>query len=183
MSGIGHNQGPTMEAGESWRRHSWGKARARLLPVLPIEVVRLRVKRAQELGLEYRTYASIRSTTGHDVIAFLFSTNALRMTAMRPAMPVPVAEKLAQVQGAARGALVRAGLHPDVGLATGVIDRATPAPRPLASWSEARKGVLGALGGVSPDKVVMVGDTMDERDWSAAARLAWYLPAERFFAA
>ena len=41
MAGIGHNNGPTMEAGESWRRHAWGKARARLLPVLPIEVVRL----------------------------------------------------------------------------------------------------------------------------------------------
>ena len=36
MAGIGHNNGPTMEAGESWRRHAWGKARARLLPVLPI---------------------------------------------------------------------------------------------------------------------------------------------------
>ena len=69
MNRIGHNNGPTMEPGESWRRHAWGRARARLLPVLPIEVVRLRVKRAAEIGLDYRTYASIRAASGHDVIA------------------------------------------------------------------------------------------------------------------
>jgi len=106
MAMIGHNQGPTMEPGESWRRHAWGKARARLLPVLPIEVLRLRVKRAAEIGLDYRTYASIRAASGHDVIGFLFSTNALRLLPPQVALPVARREKLDAIQGAARAAHV-----------------------------------------------------------------------------
>lgn len=79
MGMIGHNNGPTMEAGASWRRHCWTTARQALLPTLPVEVVRTRVRRAKELGLDYRTYASVRAQTGHDVVAFLFSSNALRV--------------------------------------------------------------------------------------------------------
>ncbi len=187
MAMIGHNQGPTMEPGESWRRHAWGKARARLLPVLPIEVLRLRVKRAAEIGLDYRTYASIRAASGHDVIGFLFSTNALRLLPPQVALPVARREKLDAIQGAARAALVHAPLSPAqvLDLASGALDAAHPAPRPFAGWGEARKALLGALaeGRLPPDRVVMVGDTADERDWAQAARLAWYLPADRYFAA
>ncbi|MDH3263731.1 MAG: hypothetical protein OEM24_07010, partial [Paracoccaceae bacterium] len=68
-----------MEGGAGWRRHCWTKAREELLPTLPLEVVRLRVKRAAELGLDYRAYASFRASTGHDVVALLFSSNALRL--------------------------------------------------------------------------------------------------------
>ena len=46
IAGPGHNGGPSLEGGTSWRRHCWTQARERLLPTLPIEVVRLRVKRA-----------------------------------------------------------------------------------------------------------------------------------------
>lgn len=183
MGGIGHNLGPTLEPGTSWRRHSWAKARARLLPVLPIEVVRLRVKRAQELGLDYRTYASIRATSGHDVIAFLFSSNALRVTDRHTQMPPPVIEKLAQVVNTRRCALVRGGVDAECLMASTVIDHAQPAPRPFAAWSEMRRGVWSALQGSAPDRVVLVGDTAEERDWATAARLAWYLPADRYFAA
>ena len=87
MGEIGHNGGPSLEAGASWRRHCWTSARAALLPTLPIEVVRLRVKRAKALGLDYKTYAGVRAATGHDVVAFLFSSNALRVSLVRPAMP------------------------------------------------------------------------------------------------
>ncbi|TMV67455.1 hypothetical protein FGG78_32035, partial [Thioclava sp. BHET1] len=64
--GPGHNGGPTMEPGFGWRKHCWSKARQDLLPHLPIEILRNRVRRAKELGLEYRTYASVRAATGHD---------------------------------------------------------------------------------------------------------------------
>ena len=76
--GIGHNGGPTTEGGRTWRQHCWKKARAELVPHLPIEIVRQRVARAKELGLPYKTYASVRASTGRDVIGFLFSSNALR---------------------------------------------------------------------------------------------------------
>lgn len=186
MAGIGHNQGPTLEGGESWRRHAWGKARARLLPVLPFEVVRLRVKRAAEIGLDYRTYASIRAASGHDVIAFLFSTNALRLLAPQPALPEGRRQALAALQ-AGRAALARAPLSPSqvLDLTAGVIDVAHPAPRPFAPWAEARTTLQAALaqGRWPADRVVLVGDTADERGWAQAGRLAWYLPADRYFAA
>ena len=79
LPGIGHNNGPEM-TGLSWRSHCWRGARAQLLPTLPIEVVRLRVRRAAELGLPYKTYAGVRAQTGHDLVGFLFSSNRFSAT-------------------------------------------------------------------------------------------------------
>ena len=76
---IGHNKGPSMEGGQAWRAHCWRKARKSLMKTLPIEILRVRVARAAEIGLDYKSYASIRAASGHDVIAFLFSSNALRV--------------------------------------------------------------------------------------------------------
>ena len=81
VAGIGHNQGPTMERGASWRRYAWRRARSELLPKLPLEVARRRVRRARELGIDYKAYAGIRAATGRDIIALLFSSNALRLLA------------------------------------------------------------------------------------------------------
>jgi hypothetical protein len=84
MSGIGHNGGPSMEAGYGFRKVAWKKARASLLPTLPLEIVRVRVARAKRLGLPYKTYATIRATSGHDIVAFLFSGNALGLPRRAP---------------------------------------------------------------------------------------------------
>ena len=64
LAGLGHNLGPTMQAGASWRKHCWVAARESLLPHLPIEVLRGRLRRAKELGLDYKTYASVRAASG-----------------------------------------------------------------------------------------------------------------------
>ncbi|MDP3261368.1 MAG: hypothetical protein U1E06_24670 [Tabrizicola sp.] len=179
---IGHNRGPSLEGGASWRRHCWAAARERLLPILPVEVVRLRVKRAKALGLDYGTYAGVRAATGHDVVAFLFSTNALRVTLVRPAMPEGRAEKLAAVTGCGRVALAVAPLTAGmVAAANPVLDAAHPAPWALAGFGEMRDALRAALGRVPADQVVLVGDLGLERDWCAAGRLAAYLPAERYF--
>ena len=61
MSGLGHNRGPTMEKGRAWRRYAWTRARSELMPTLPIEVARRRVRRARELGIDYKSYAGIRA--------------------------------------------------------------------------------------------------------------------------
>jgi hypothetical protein len=178
---LGHNGGPSLEAGASWRKHCWSAARERLLPTLPIEVVRLRVKRAQALGLDYRTYASVRAATGHDVVAFLFSSNALRVSLMRPAMPAERAGKLEEV-AAKRLALAVAPLTPGtVEAANPVLDGAWPAPYALAGFGEMRERVRAALGCVPSDQVILVGDLGLERDWCAAGRLAGYLSADRYF--
>ncbi len=181
MGEIGHNGGPSLEGGVSWRRHCWSAARERLLPTLPIEVVRLRVKRAKALGLEYRTYASVRAATGHDVVAFLFSSNALRAVLQRPAMPVAFAGKLSEVH-AQRIGLATLPLPVTVlAAANPVLDACHAAPFALASFAEARAAIRLALGRVPGDQVILVGETVLERDWCAAGRLAGYLPAERYF--
>jgi hypothetical protein len=183
MSDLGHNGGPSLEGGVNWRRHCWTRARERLLPVLPIEVVRLRVRRARELGLDYKTYASVRASTGHDVVAFLFSSNALRVAVTHPAMPQDRAEKLAMVQGAGRIALAVRPLAASAVLVAnaGVLEGAHDAPFALARFGEVRDVLRAAMGRVPGDQVILVGDMALERDWCAAGRLAGYVSAERYF--
>jgi hypothetical protein len=182
MAEIGHNHGPSMEAGASWRKHCWSAARERLLPVLPVEVVRLRVTRAKALGLDYRTYASVRAATGHDLVAFLFSSNALRVSVLRPVMPRDRAAKLAVVD-CGRLALAVAPLTPGMLAAANPLglDGAHPAPFALAGFGEIRDRVRTALGRVPADQVILVGDLCLEREWCAAARPAGYLAADRYF--
>jgi hypothetical protein len=180
---IGHNGGPSVEGGTSWRRHCWTAARTALLPTLPIEVLRTRVRRAADLGLDYRTYASVRAQTGHDVVAFLFSSNALRVGPMQLRMPEARAAKLAAVQ-AERVGLAVARLDP-AGLAlwNPELDRAEAAPGHLAGFGVVGRQLRDILGRVPGDRVILVGDLGLERDWCAAGRLAAYLPATRYFGA
>lgn len=178
---IGHNGGPSMEPGTSWRRQCWTAARAALLPVLPVEVVRTRVRRAAALGLDYRTYAGVRATTGHDLVAFLFSSNALRSSVLRPAMPEDRAAKLAAVQAGRLGLAVAPLGAAGMAAANPVLEGCSAAPHTLARWSEVRATLRAALGKVPGEQVLLVGDHGLEAEWCAAGRLAGYLPAERFF--
>lgn len=175
----GHNGGPGLEAPGAWALHCWRRARSELLPHLPLEVVRLRVARARDLGLDYRTYASVRASTGHDVVAFLFSSNALRLKSARIA-PERAAH-LAPVQ-AVRIALAQ-GLAPGDLLQNPELDAAHPAPAPFASWRVQREALRAALPGTSSDRVILVGETALEREWLSSGRLAAWLPADRYFPA
>lgn len=58
---VGHNGGPPLEPepGRSWRRFCWKRACARAWKSPPPEVVRRRLKRAQELGMSYRQYTLV----------------------------------------------------------------------------------------------------------------------------
>ena len=174
---IGHNRGP-QEAG-GWQLHCWKRARAELLPTLPLEVVRLRVARARALGLDYRTYASVRASTGHDVVAFLFSSNALRVVSGRiePAR----ARHLTGVEAARIG--LAQGLAVAVLAGNPELSAAHPAPQPFAPWAQARAALRAALPGISGDRVILVGAAPWEKDWLSAGRLAAFLPEERYFPA
>jgi len=186
MSMIGHNRGPTLEPGTSWRRHCWTKARSDLLPALPLEVIGYRMKRARELGLDYRTYAGVRATTGRDIVAFLFSSNGLRLD-RAGIIAAPEAAKLISLVKAARLAAVYRPLDPRLVLNgnPGALDAAESAPTVFDSWSETRRALLSLTRAakVPPDAVVVVGETGLERDWCGTARLAGFVPAGRFFAA
>lgn len=179
---IGHNGGPSLQPGQAWRLQCWRAAREKLLPTLPIEVVRLRVKRARDLGLDYKTYASVRAASGHDVVAFLFSSNALRIMRGAEILPADRAAKL-QSMDCARIGLATAPLQPKAMLANPELDAGFVAPYALATFNQARAAIRLACGQVPGDRVILVGDSRLEAEWSAAGRLAFYLPAERFFAA
>ena len=183
---IGHNNGPTMEAGFSFRKYAWTKARAELIPNLPIEILRSRVKRAKALGLPYKTYASVRASTGRDVVGFLFSNNALRM--MRDGQPCPHAPALSDVRADLVG-LIHAPMSPEEARTTlnaqGIAITTARAPHFARGWSDIRAAVQAPLRDMRLpfDGVLVIGDTTHERDWSIAARLAGYLPSDAYFTA
>lgn len=183
-AGIGHNNGPSMDGGTAWRTHCWRVARTNLLPVLPVEVVRLRVRRAAELGLDYRTYASVRAASGHDVVALLFSSNALRLLAPAPVLPADRATRLAAVRACGRTGLATAPLTPErMRLAArDALDAAHRAPPHLGRFAHQADAIRTAIGRLPRDGVVLVGEGGLERDWCAAGRLAGFVPAEIYFA-
>lgn len=184
--GPGHNNGPTMEPGTAWRKHCWSRARKQLLPTLPIEVVRGRVRRAAEIGLDYRTYATVRATTGQDIVAFLFSSNALRLFRADQALQATRADKLNAVHDCARLGAAQPPLRPDDLLAqASVIDRAMAAPRFTDSAAVSRDKLAAFLadGRLAPKSVLVVGETGAERDWSLHARMAGFLDGARYFGA
>lgn len=178
---IGHNGGPTMEPGAAWRRHCWTAARASLLPSLPIEVLRGRLERAAELGIDYRTYAGLRAATGHDIIAVLFSSNAL---AAAPVVPPDRRAKLAAVTGATRIGLAVAPVAAPALLrgARGALDAAHPAPPLLARWHDARTRLRAILDRTPSDRAILVAEHPLEIEWASAARLAGTIRADRYFA-
>ena len=181
MTMLGHNQGPTMEPGGAWRRYAWGRARAELLPKMPLEVVRRRVKRARELGLDYKSYAGIRAATGRDIVALLFSDNALRM--LRDARIDPRREaKLADLDRVDILALLHLPHDPREALdRNAILLDADRAPGLAETWGETRRRILDLAGRTPRDAIVVVGETHIERGWAEAARLAGYVPAERYF--
>ena len=183
MTGIGHNSGRVGEPGKTWRKHVWTKARKELMPSLPLEVVRMRVRRAKQLGLPYKTYAGIRASSGHDLIGFLFSSNALRVLRDGQGMPGDRSAKLDALVNARRTGLAHHPVTPEhLGNMSG-LERAFAAPGFTQSWSSTRvhmQGVMRAQGKPA-DRFVMVGDTAFEREWAEAAKMAGYLCADHFF--
>lgn len=187
---TGHNNGPSMAKGVGFRKHCWSKARADLLPKLPIEVIRRRVKRAGELGLDYKSYASIRATSGHDVVAFLFSSNVLRMLKDQGGLPADRADKLCALQRCGRLVAVNKPLtHKEMKAAAArsglELDSVITAPDLTHTWGQTRAILLTAFdpAKIPADKVVAIGDTALEREWCAAGRLAGYLSADAYFGA
>lgn len=182
MTLIGHNRGPSLTRAGGWHSHCWRVAREALLPTLPVEVVRLRVKRAKDLGLPYKTYAGIRAQTGHDIVAFLFSSNALRVAVLSPSLPADRAGKLAVVQAGRIGLAVAPLAASALGL-NAELDAAHPAPYALGRFPEIAARLRQALDRLPADRVVLVGEGVLERDWVAAGRLAGWVPAEHYFSA
>jgi hypothetical protein len=181
VAGIGHNRGPQL-GGTGWRTHCWRQARSALLPVLPVEVVRLRVNRAKTLGLDYKTYAGVRATTGRDLVAFLFSSNALGVFQDGADIDGSRRDRLAGV-AAERHLGAGPGLDP-VALAQRIAARsAMELPHFGASWSGMRDEMKGWLRaqGLPGDAVLMIGETDHERELVTAGGLAGFVTGMRYF--
>ncbi|QXT40714.1 hypothetical protein [Gymnodinialimonas ceratoperidinii] len=183
MAGIGHNGGPSMAAGHGFRKVAWSRARAALLPSLPLEIVRLRVKRAERLGLPYKTYATVRAVTGHDIVGFLFSDNALGMHRAGE-MPAASRARLAALEGAARRLVaVHGASAPQAWVEPGLIDAAGLAPSLATPWRAARDNLraLARQADVPVDGLVVVAATALEREWSATAGLGGTIARDVMF--
>ena len=191
LPGIGHNQGPPLDGGIGFRRFAWKKARKELLPRLPLEVLKRRVRGAQQLGLAYPAYASILLGTGRDIVGFLFTCDALGMRLSRTlALPEPVATKL---RGLEHVDAMLAAEHDRPGdLGTLLTQEtslhfasATRLPRPQARPDAGRRAIRAALDPLKlpGDAVVMIGTQPHERAWADAAKLARFIPSESYFSA
>lgn len=184
--GIGHNGGPDMGRGKTWRTHQWRKAQRDLMPnTIPLMVVRMRMRRAAELGMTYRAYAQVRQSSGQDILALLFSSNALRIIGAGARMPADRAAHLAPL-AAPRLSLVHPPNTPGaVALMNPELDAAATAPRFTESWSAMRTRLETFLSAqnLPGSRVLIVGDAPLEADWSTAARAAAYLPADSYFPA
>lgn len=185
MSGIGHNNGPSLEAGFGFRKVAWTRARTALMPTLPLEIVRLRVKRAQRLGLPYKTYATVRAVTGRDIVGFLFSSNALDM---RRGSGIPAAEtqRLAELEGVAKRLVaVHAPIDPNAVLAREGVDGAGRAPGFADPWRVTRDGLraIALEASIPLDGLVVVAATALEREWSGTAGLGGTVSRDMMFPA
>lgn len=179
--GIGHNGGPSLTS-RAWRTHCWRQARAQLLPVLPVEVVRTRVKRAKSLGLDYKTYAGIRATTGRDLIAFLFSSNGLGVFRDGQELAPDREEKL-QLLPISRHLGAGPGLD-SAALAARIDARSSLRLPPFGrSWSEMRAESKAWLRsqGLPGDAVLMIGETDHERELMSAGGLAGFVTGMQYF--
>lgn len=184
LPGLGHNQGPPLQPGHGFRVHAWKKARAKLMPKLPLEVLKRRVARAQELGLAYPQYASILLGSGRDVLAFLFTCEAVGLRLERASrIPDPVARRLAMLRSVRRLLMIPAEAG-DPAVPPALIDRISLGPGPAAIPAEARAVIQEILAPerLPGDAVVLIGTQPVERGWAESARLAKFLPAETYFA-
>lgn len=114
---------------------------------MPIEPVHTPVRRAKNLDLDYKIFAGVRAITGHDLVAFLFFSSALRLL---PTGRIPELEaaELAALRGCGRIAVVQGSALPVILLENQATFTATgAAPAPHASFRDQVAALRSALNG------------------------------------
>jgi len=190
---IGHNKGPSMKTGLGWQQHCWRKARKDLMgKAIPIEIVRMRIKRARELGLAYPQYASILLGTGRDIVGFLFTVDGLHLRLRkRLEMPDVVQDKLQSLNKCTLMAFAPSGEAPDTfrmelqQVAGTPFASSAPEPETDASWPKARCAIREVLDPMKlpSDAVVMIGSREVEKQWAAAGKVARFIAASDYYGA
>ena len=186
--GIGHNRPP---GATGWQKHCWTKARKALVGErLPLEMIKVRMARARELGLSFPQYRSILLGGGRDITAFLFTAEGLHLRLARELeVPAAVRTKLAQIKRCDLLALSPSGEVPEafrseLAMVTGAtIADAAAAPEAHYSWQAQRHAVRDLLNAnsVPSSCVVMIGHGDAQQGWAQAAQLVRYLPRTEYF--
>jgi len=197
-AGIGHNNGPPMAT--RWGLHCWTRARAKAWATPGPEVVRLRLRRAAELGLTYNQLTGILMEVGRTPVAVVFGlAGTLVETAGADDVPALDGEGRVRLRpgvGVRLAALVKpavlvvAGAGPVEAVARWIAQVAAASGGRIDGWrmdggcgGSARPAAaldLLAGHGVSPRAAFLVGEGEADRD--AGRRLAAFLPAASYFA-
>ena len=175
--GPGHNGPP--EEGFRGRVLAWRQAKAALRPP-PLSPIQLRVRmaRAEELGLAYAQYGAIRMATGRDPRALMFSPQGLGLRLKRRIeIPEAALAKLMRVRQCHLLALAPEGEAAAAFLAelrevTGLpFAGCAASPARDAGWGATRRALLPALTGLSlpgGSTVVIGAEAGPEPGWAAA---------------
>lgn len=187
--GIGHNSQD--DAARRGRIRRWQQAKAGLRgPALSPTQLKLRMRRAAELGLSYRQYNALVLASGRDPRALVFTPAGMGLRLERRLrLPDAQREKLAQLRNCHLLALA-----PEAEAAEAFLEElreisalpfaaAIAAPAVTAGWGVVRAAFRPALKALAlpGDALAMIGDAnTQEAGWAAAIR-AGFLPGEVFF--
>ncbi|MDF1790400.1 MAG: hypothetical protein P1U88_00745 [Thalassobaculaceae bacterium] len=203
QSMLGHNGGPPLPSAAGWNAFCWRKAAARVRKAPTREVLAIRLRRAAELGLDYKTYAALLAHGGNSprtlvvmlsraVVAYgpfgpdIARDGALRLldaaAAKLAALTVPdiVLVVPALAGGPARDAVADAldAMVRSIGwrvAARGVMPAG--APREAAVWLSDRLTDAG----LSPRSTLLIADPDAHLDLVTRARLLGLLSPQRYF--
>lgn len=191
---LGHNQGPPLQPVTSYHLHGWRKAHRKAWKSPPIEIVRRRVRRAGELGLDYRRYTSILLDRGCTPEALTFeSAGALMATANgavsldRTGLILPhagVVEKLSTLERCRVFVVGReSGAAAAVEQLNALCGNVITAFRQCLD-AERAETILELLRGhrIAPSACVLIGAGAAARMWKPTATLGAFVPATRYFA-
>jgi hypothetical protein len=208
--GLGHNQGPPLAA-TSWNAYCWRKAHKAAWKTPPIEVVRQRCRRADQLGLSYQEYTAHILDRGTHLCALLFTllgtliqkTQAIGTELADGFRVLPgVAERLSRLKELKNFVMVdltgriRDTLDPR--LAGSLVERLNRRcenvivkheicldPHETADAPDQPLANFATQllrrDGLSAAAAVMVGSSDKDKHCSETARLGKYVSAERFF--
>lgn len=181
MGGIDHDRVPSLQ-GSGFRAHCRDLARRELPGVrLSVEVVRMQVRRARDIGRSDRTCAGVRATAGRDPAAFFCCQDGIGVFRT---LRQPVPDVLARIAASAARPYpgCASGVAPDeAGRRIGALSA-----RALARFGTGRPAMRNKtwLRAQKPpaDTVLMIGETGHQREMMTAGGLAGFVTGRQFFA-